>query len=59
MVGHVGTHGTNPAVRKLPYDAVKDFTAIGTVGGAPDVLVVHVSAATLAGADAVRHRALD
>src|SRR5450631_1244375 len=26
MVGYVGTHGTNPAVRKLPYDAVKDFT---------------------------------
>src|SRR6185436_6946986 len=24
MVGYVGTHGTNPAVRKLPYDAVKD-----------------------------------
>src|SRR5205823_15020642 len=21
MVGYVGTHGTNPAVRKLPYDA--------------------------------------
>src|SRR5271156_2731791 len=26
MVGYVGTHGTNPAVRKLPYDAVRDFT---------------------------------
>ena len=23
MVGYVGTHGTNPAVRKLPYDAVR------------------------------------
>jgi len=40
MVGYVGTHGTNPAVRKLPYDAVKDFTAIGMVGGTPNVLVV-------------------
>jgi tripartite-type tricarboxylate transporter receptor subunit TctC len=25
MVGYVSTHGTNPAVRKVPYDAVKDF----------------------------------
>jgi len=32
MVGYVGTHGTNPAVRKLPYDASKDFTAIAMVG---------------------------
>ena len=31
MVGYVGTHGTNPAVRKVPYDAVKDFTAIAMV----------------------------
>jgi tripartite-type tricarboxylate transporter receptor subunit TctC len=40
MLGYVGTHGTNPAVRKLPYDAVKGFTAIGMVGGTPNVLVV-------------------
>ena len=43
MVGYVGTHGTNPAVRKLPYDAVKDFTAIAMVGGTPNILVVHPS----------------
>ena len=41
MVGYVGTHGTNPAVRKVPYDAVKDFTAIAMVGGTPNVLVVY------------------
>lgn len=41
MVGYVATHGTNPAVRKLPYDAVKDFTPIAMVGGTPNVLVVH------------------
>jgi len=41
MVGYVGTHGTNPAVRKVPYDAVKDFTAIGMVGGTPNILVVN------------------
>jgi len=43
MVGYVGTHGTNPAVRKVPYDAVKDFTAIAMVGGTPNVLVAHPS----------------
>jgi tripartite-type tricarboxylate transporter receptor subunit TctC len=43
MVGYVGTHGTNPAVRKVPYDAVRDFTAIAMVGGTPNVLVVQPS----------------
>lgn len=40
MLGYVGTHGTNPAVRKLPYDAITGFTPIGMVGGTPNVLVV-------------------
>ncbi|MDH4181144.1 MAG: tripartite tricarboxylate transporter substrate binding protein [Betaproteobacteria bacterium] len=40
MVGYVGTHGTNPAVRKLPYDAVRDFTPVAMVGGTPNVLIV-------------------
>ncbi|HET7764298.1 MAG TPA: tripartite tricarboxylate transporter substrate binding protein [Burkholderiales bacterium] len=40
MVGYVGTHGTNPAVRKLDYDAVRDFTPIAMVGGTPNILVV-------------------
>ena len=26
MQGYVATHGTSPATRKLPYDAIKDFT---------------------------------
>src|SRR5262245_17993776 len=43
MVGYVGTHGTNPAVRKLHYDAVKDFTPIAMVGGTPNLLTVHPS----------------
>ena len=43
MLGYVGTHGTNPAVRKVPYDAVKDFTPIAMVGGTPNVLVVNPS----------------
>jgi len=40
MVAYVGTHGTNPAVRKLPYDAIKDFTPIAMVGGTPNLLVI-------------------
>ena len=49
MVGYVGTHGTNPAVRKLPYDAIRDFTPIAMVGGTPNILIVppSVPAATL------------
>jgi tripartite-type tricarboxylate transporter receptor subunit TctC len=43
MVGYVGTHGTNPAVRKLPYDAVRDFTPVAMVGGTPNVLIVPTS----------------
>jgi len=43
MQGYVATHGTSPATRKLPYDAVKDFTPIGMIGGTPNVLVVNSS----------------
>ena len=41
MVGYVATHATSPAVRRVPYDAIKDFTAIGMVGGTRNMLVVH------------------
>ena len=41
MVAYVGTHGTNPAVRRLPYDAIKDFTPIGMIGATPNVLVIN------------------
>lgn len=40
MQSYVATHGTSPATRKLPYDAVADFTPIGMIGGTPNVLVV-------------------
>lgn len=43
MLGYVATHGTSPAVRKLPYDAVKDFTPIAMVAGTPNILVVPAS----------------
>jgi len=49
-IGYVATHATNPAVKKVPYDAVKDFTPIAMIGGTPNVLVVRpsVPATTLA-----------
>ena len=40
LQGYVATHGTSPATRKLPYDAVKDFTPVGMIGSTPNVLVV-------------------
>ena len=41
MQGYVATHGTNPATRKVPYDAIKDFTPIGMIGATPNVLAVN------------------
>jgi tripartite-type tricarboxylate transporter receptor subunit TctC len=41
MVGYVATHATSPAVRNVPYDAIKDFTPVAMVGGTRNMLVVH------------------
>jgi tripartite-type tricarboxylate transporter receptor subunit TctC len=44
LQGYVATHGTSPATRsKLPYDALKDFTPVGMIGGTPNVLVINSS----------------
>jgi len=43
MQGYVATHGTTPATRRVPYDAIKDFTPIGMIGGTPNVLVVNAN----------------
>jgi len=40
MQGYVATHGTTPATRRIPYDAIKQFTPIGMIGATPNVLVV-------------------
>jgi hypothetical protein len=31
----MSAHGTNPAVRKLPYDAIRDFTLIAMSAARP------------------------
>jgi len=43
MQGYVATHGTTPATRRVPYDAVKDFTPIGMIGATPNVLAVNAN----------------
>ncbi len=40
MLGYIGTHGINPALQKLNYDPVRDFTAIGMVADSPTLMVV-------------------
>ena len=42
LMGTVGTHAINAALyRRLPYDPVKDFTALGLVASAPVAVVVN------------------
>jgi tripartite-type tricarboxylate transporter receptor subunit TctC len=40
MIAYVATHGTNPAVRKTPYDPVKSFTPVAMIGGTANMLLV-------------------
>ncbi len=44
FMGHIGTHGANPALyAKLPYDPVKDFAPVTSLVSIPNVLAVHPS----------------
>ncbi|MGE5792193.1 MAG: tripartite tricarboxylate transporter substrate binding protein [Bacteroidota bacterium] len=43
LFGYIATHGINPGLSKLPYDAVKDFAPIAQIAEAPVVLVVNPS----------------
>jgi tripartite-type tricarboxylate transporter receptor subunit TctC len=46
LMATVSTHAINPGLyKKIPYDALKDFTPIGQVGVTPILLVVHPSVA--------------
>ncbi len=54
LVGTVGTHAINSALyKKLPYDALRDFTAIAMVAQAPVAVVVHPSLSVASLADLV------
>ncbi len=41
LFGYIATHGINPALSKLPYDAVRDFAPISMLAEAQGVLVVN------------------
>ena len=43
IMGYTASHGINPALQKLPYDPVRDFTPITQVASATNMLVVHPS----------------
>jgi len=43
IMATASTQAINPAVSKVPFDPVKDFTAVGIVGTSPLALVVHPS----------------
>ena len=44
LLGSFGTHTANPSLhKKLPYDAIKDFSAISLIATVPNVLVEHPS----------------
>lgn len=44
LMGAVATHAINPHLfRKLPYDALRDFTPVTLVTQVPNVLIVHPS----------------
>jgi len=44
FMGHIGTHGANPALyAKLPYDPIRDFAPISLLVTIPNLLAVHPS----------------
>jgi tripartite-type tricarboxylate transporter receptor subunit TctC len=43
LMGYIGSHGTNPAVARLPYDAVKDFAPISLIAQSQNAVVAHPS----------------
>jgi tripartite-type tricarboxylate transporter receptor subunit TctC len=41
LLGATTTHGINPVLQKLPYDAVKDFAPVSLVATIPHIIVVN------------------
>lgn len=55
LMGAVATHAINPHLyRKLPYDAIRDFTPVTLVTQVPNVLVVHPSLPVRSVGDLIR-----
>ena len=55
IMGYTASHGINPALQKLPYDPVRDFTAITQVASATNMLVVHPSVPVKSIKDLIAH----
>ena len=54
LMGTVGTHAINPSLyRKLPYDAGRDFSALGLAASAPVAVIVYPGAPYASIADLV------
>lgn len=41
IVAYTASHGINPAIRKLPYDVINDFSPVSMLGTSPNVMAVH------------------
>ena len=41
LLGATTTHGINPVLQKLPYDAVKDFATVSLVATIPHIIVIN------------------
>ncbi len=54
MLGYIGTHAMNPALRRLRYDPVFDFEPIGLVATSATLLVANINAPVSDVAELVR-----
>jgi tripartite-type tricarboxylate transporter receptor subunit TctC len=55
IMGYTASHGINPALQKLPYDPVRDFSPITQVASATNMLVVHPSVPVKSVQDLIKH----
>ena len=55
IMGYTASHGINPALQKLPYDPVRDFTPITQIASATNMLVVHPSVPVKSVKDLIAH----
>lgn len=54
VLSATSTHALNPSLRKVPYDALRDFEAISLMVTTPYVLVAHPSVAASNAADLIK-----